>query len=490
MWILAKRPRGFRLRMTYMALLAALGALLALALAAPTAAQAASGNGLRTTTFYAYAVPGERVDVSFGNAASANVYAPDQTLAFSCTGAGCAFTGSSTVEGVWVVEFVNQTDNLTAWRVAVLDSTDAEIQGRVWAESMTFSNTGFSSRTFWAGYLSEFGVQYRSDFIGHVGWVFRLSASNRGIMFNDGSCLSAYRSVPEAGAVETGVGSIPTISGDDYTLDGGCGSAGLIHYRVFYQSLPDPAMPTSTANWGDGRTTDTWVLPTYVAPSIVDVAFTRGASGAGGVITGQLLGQPGTLRALIDLDGDGTPGGARDRSIEIASGIGGFSITWDGLDGLGAPYPRSEPFTVLVELAGEAEIHFVESDVEGRTGGIQVTRINGPAGGNTEVSWDDSHLPAARATVTSALTGARVDTAGGGVHAWAFNGNGWGNGRLIDDWMFAYPSANAALSVAGEPELASTGVDASDALAGVVVSITAGVALIALRQRMRIRTAR
>lgn len=92
--------------------------------------------------------------------------------------------------------------------------------------------------------------------------------------------------------------------------------------------------------------------------------------------------------------------------------------------------------------------------------------------------------------MTSALTGARVDTAGGGVHAWAFNGNGWGNNRLIDDWMFAYPSANAALSVAGEPELAPTGVDASDALAGVVVSITAGVALIALRQRMRIRTPR
>ena len=457
-------------------------------------ASAVSGNGLRTMDFYAYAEAGETVAVSFADVTNVTVVQPDGTEVFTCSTQPCTYAGTAPMSGVWLVRYVEDSDNVAAWSVTVRDAASVPIPGRVWAEQYTISNTGFSARTFTATYLSEFGVQYRSQFTGHVGWVFRISASNRGVMFNDGSCLSAYRSVPEADMVEAANPPLAAMNGDDYTTVGDCADKGLVRYRIFLGEAPAPDMPASTANWADGRTTQQWVLPAYQNPTIDDLAFSRAVGGLGGTITGTLTGQSGTVRVLLDFDGDGTAD-PEDRVFDVATGVGSFSVNWDGLDGLGEPVPASTGFRVFVELTAEAEIHFLESDVEGRTGGIQVTRLNGPGAEDSRLSWNDSYLPAARATTTSPLSADRVDSTGG-VHAWGFNGNGWGNGRIIDDWMYIYPSANAEIIVAadpdasGEPALALTGASSGGAAAAVAgAMLLLGAAVVSTRRRTRRRPA-
>lgn len=477
--VVPRRPRS----------LAVLAMVIVTTVLAAVPASAITWNGMGPTTYYAYVATDETLYVNFGRP-NVTVKDPEGTVVYSCAATPCAFQGGAAVDGVWVVETApNAQDNTSLVRVEARDGADAVIPGRVWAESIAIANTGFSVRNFTVYYVSEFGVQYRAVFSGHNGWSFRISASNRGVMFNDGSCLPAYRSVPMAGDAEAENPPLDAMSGNDYTLDGGCASLGLVKYRLFYNEPPAVDLPASAEYWGDGRTAQKWVLPTYQSPVISDLAFTRPGSGIGGTVTGELTGQPGVLRTILDFDGDGIVD-SEDRVWESAASLGTFTFAWDGLDGLGEEVPRTQGFTLTVELTGEAEIHFVDQDVEGRTGGIEVTRLNGPNAPDTRISWNDSLLPAPRATVTPALTGALVDSTGG-VHGWPFNGNGWGNARVIDDWMFIYPSANgvivvpAAVDNVDDPELPDTGADLH---AGVVVTAAAllalgGAALIAARRR-------
>ncbi|UOQ58040.1 DUF5979 domain-containing protein [Leucobacter allii] len=417
-------------------------------------AQAVSQSGLRSTELYAYAEAGDAVGFSFANSQGVEVRSPDGAVAASCPSGACAGEIPSALAGVWVVRYTAETDNTTAWTLQVADASGTAIPGRVWAESVNFSNTGFGSRTFSATYLSEFGGMYSAQFTGHRGWVFSLRASNRGVMFNDGSCLPAYRSVPMSGVVEAADGALPAISGDDYLLDSpACRDNGLVFYRIFLGETPDPAMPASTALWGDGRTSQQWVLPPYQTPEITDLQYARDGFTAAGTVTGTLSGQPGVIRLRIDTDANGVFTDAVDVEFDTAAATGGFSIPWDGRDGAGDAVPPGRGFAVEAEFLGESEIHFLEGDVEGRSGGIRVTRMNGPDAPDSRVSWNDGLLPGIRATTTTPLIGDRVDSAAG-AHAWEFNGNGWGNARIVDDWMtIASGSARVALPVDGLPVL-------------------------------------
>ncbi|MFO7244491.1 MAG: hypothetical protein DIU73_006380 [Actinomycetes bacterium] len=479
-------PRGPRSLAT---LAAAMLATLLIAVVAALPASAVAWDGMATMKHYAYVTTDEDLEVYFGNP-SVTVRDPLGNVVYECHSGGsfCEYRGSATVDGVWVVEASNTTDNTWAVRVQVRNSTTNDlVPGRVWAENIAVSDSRFRTRNFTVYYVSEFGVQYRAAFSGHIGWVFKISASNRGVMFNDGSCLPAYRSVPEADYVEPENPPLGEMSGADYTLDGGCESMGLVKYRLFFGEEPAADLPASAEHWGDGRTAQTWVLREYQEPVISGLGFTRPGSGIGGTITGELTGQPGVLRTILDFDGDDVID-PEDRVWETAAGVGAFAIAWEGLDGLGEEVPRTQGFTLTVELTGEAEIHFVDQDVEGRTGGIAVTRLNGPNAPDTRISWDDSLLPGTRNTVTAALTGSLVDSTGG-VHGWAFDGNGWGNARIIDDWMFIYPSAAGTIIVpAGvddDPELADTGADlhAGTAATAAALVVLGGAALVAARRR-------
>lgn len=489
------------------AALAAVGAvaLLGALLAGTAPASAINGNGLGATTFYAYVAAGEQLHIDMTTRSSVTATRPDGTAAFACTAVSnaitpCQFDETATSDGVWMVSHTYTVDQNLAWRIEVRDAGSAPIPGRVWTERLGLTNTSLAVRNFSAGYVSEWGVRYQAQFTGHYGWGFNVLATNRGVMHNDGTCRSAYRSVPMQN--EAANGGIPAVIASDFTIDGGCDAQGLTRYRIFFNELPDPALPESAAAWADGRTTNTWILPDYRDPVISGTAFARAATGPGGTITGTLSGQPGTLRVLIDVDGDGAFDGTVDRSFEVAVGLGDFTIPWDGLDGEGNPVPRTQSVDMKVELTGEAEIHFIETDVEGRTGGIRITRLNGPGAPDARVSWDDSHLPAPRATVTPVLIGDRVDTSTGVVHNWGVNGNGWGNTRIIEDWAFIYPSAFSLLAVDGEtvpvvePEepgtqpvaLPATGWDGS-ALGGALAAALAGLLLVAQRRRSARRTA-
>lgn len=433
--------------------LAVLAGVLLITLIASIPANAVSGSGLATTGVFIYLNPGETLDYEIRHTATLSVTLTDSTGTelSTCSSSPCAGTVLSELSepGVWLLDVRTSGDRNEPWHIRVLDSGGNEIPGRIWAEQWAFGNTGFGTRNFTVHYLSEFGGLYQATFRGHRGWAFRIRATNRGVMFNDGSCLSAYRSVPIAGSIEAGAGGVPEINGDDYLLDSPeCRELGLVRYRAFYGEAPAADLPESTTNWADGRTEQTWVYPDYQSPVISDVAFTRDGLSNVGTFSGELSGQSGTLRLMLDLNNDGDFDDAVDRIDEFAVGLGAFEYDWDGLDGNGDAVAIGQDFAVRIELAGEAEIHFIDDDVEGRTGGIEVIRLNGPDAPDTHINWDDSYLPPIRRTSTSPLTGTQVDSTGG-AHAWPFDGDGWGNSRVIDDWMYVYPSAAADLDIEG-----------------------------------------
>ncbi|MBD3778331.1 MAG: DUF11 domain-containing protein [Micrococcales bacterium] len=350
------------------------------------------------------------------------------------------------------------------WRVVPRDADGTARAGRVWTDTRLQSYVGLArdgierwDQTHYA--LSETGVSYRVTEYGFNGINSSMRVTNLGLVDDD--CQPIHRSARQG---DVGVRTNPGVQ---------CPSNG-VPYKLFFEP-PDGTLPATAPSWS-GATT--WVMPTYSAPSIPDLAWTQTAGGAhwGGDLAVTLAGQPGTVEVRVDVDGDGTFDGPRDVQMSQVLGLGTSVVAWDGRDGAGAPVHLSQPVAFQAELVTSGELHLVSSDVEYREGGIEVEALSGPQAGSTALWWDDTAVTGCHrdalstngpatctGTVPTALVGDGVESRGG-VHAWGadadpitYTETTWGDGKYIDNWTHSYDAAlSEVLHLAGGVEVAKT----------------------------------
>ncbi len=367
----------------------------------------------------------------------------------------CTVTVAPGQEGVWYIDFAS--NSVQYWDVTVRDSGGTTIPGRAYMNRFVGNLAGFSRNL-----NSTFYVQtndcytYQVNMNGLDPYVFQFYSNNKGI--RDGLGNPTYQS----GNSNTGVHNPEA---PDTATD--------ITHKLFL-TPPDPNMP-ATAPIADTEG-ETWLYCDPVIPSITNVEFfgiegtqdQMGTNPLGGTISFD-SNTPGLLSTVtLDLNNDGILGNGNDRTLTVTSVAGTNSIFWDGLDGLGVPVNAASgvSYNLPLNLAfNGGEVHFPIWDAEG-SGGLQITRLNGPGAPDSTVYWDDTNIGIANFNddgVASTPVGSEPnDGAGGndpqlpsksvaggadstvaGTHAWGKNGANYdgdgdtfGNRRLIDTWAF------------------------------------------------------
>ncbi|WP_309103353.1 hypothetical protein [Microbacterium sp.] len=425
-------------------------------------------------TFHAYVEAGETVDVSFiqshltqfGGEATVTVSRPGATPdtcvipATATEGFECGFDGlTAASDGIWAISYIAADaavgGRVVSWDITVRDA-GVEVPGRVWTNGYTMFQAGEETADFTFHYQAVTGDQYRATYFGFNGVdsIFRANA----IGVRDApNCAPIYESV------QANLGPFAT----PYTIAGtDCGP----QYKLFFDE-PAADLPASATRF-DG-TTD-WILPPVVEPDITNLTFTpTSGTEQAGVVTFDVVNFVGTLNIAIDANGNGSYDDPEDRTIPYAAVTPDGSYTFDGLDGLGNPIPASQPITVRADIDRAGEIHFTNSDVEVRTGGIEVVSTRGPDAGNSTLYWDDTVIntqQAARCSgpldAASALEG--VDSSGG-VHGWdgcgtmllsnrndGLNGS-YGDTRIVQEWTYRTVAEVETVAVAARaPEIVVT----------------------------------
>lgn len=414
-----------------------------------------AGTHLRSPqTFFAYLEPGEDLDVSFvKDDDPGSGPAEDLVVAVrrpsgadvGCTisdgdpeGSACAWSGlTAPTAGIWAVEVTTSACPSAGpcgrdgyrWDVTV-QSGATDVPGRVWSERFVMSQDPSSPPvdiSLW--YQSEFGYTYRATHRGHHGTDSTFEADNFGIV-RDGTCTPAYQSSatlrPAAGA---------------------CGGT----FKLFFDP-PAADLPPTATRWNG--VTD-WIRPPVPAtPEIRDGVFAPSVPGSReGTLSFDLSGYRGPLTVHVDVNDDGDHTDPVDRRLPVTADVGAVAVPFDGLDGSGAPVPAGQSFSFEVVVDRVAEIHFVNTDVELRGGGIDVLRLNGPSLGRSTLYWDDTAFPepdADRCDVTPITDGRAGVGSTGGVHGWGSgacagvagaDANGgvhgsWGDVRAIEEWTY------------------------------------------------------
>lgn len=430
-----------------------------------------------TTTMFAYVKAGESLTSTFGEypgmSSRATVSIIDQhgQVRATSTPGGPVSLDTSFVadgDGVWSVTVTDPADIATnrpqfygvTWSIAATRD-GAPIPGRVFTESIAFNTPTETTLSLFA--LTKSGGLYRETLTDYNGVDSTILVTNKGnVAANDPKCEPIYQSVPmpkSNGADGSGAPFTQPTSGAQ--------CAGLERYRLFLDQPADD-LPTTSTDWADGRTSETWVGAAYTAPRISNLSFARsGTASNAGTLTGTLDTQPGTVRIEIDVDGDGDYSGPRDVELsEIVPAPGPFSASWDGRDAAGALVDTSVASAFRATLERTNEAHFLRVDAEASGGGIEVLRLTGGAKNPSFVHFDDSRFAqtsADRFSLTTPLTSgpAGIDSTGG-VHGWVADSSGqsrpanqnngttgsWGDVRSIDDWTFGEDNAVATAALA------------------------------------------
>ncbi len=417
------------------------------ALQAP--ARAASNEppvfGYRDNRFFTYLQAGEYLDTE---GRIGTVTAPDGTVA----GTGEGRYGPAETDGVWRVHaHAAETNEGYSWRVEAQDAAGTEIPGRVWISNYDMRQTSADAITdldFWV--VNDTGYLYELTLAGYNGINSVIEANSVG--YGDEDCAPTYRSH------ET----------DGFAPD--CGD----YYRIFFEE-PAADLP-ETAQSPNG---EVYVLPDVLAEedlTVSDLAFAPAALGSSsGVFSWTMTERyQGAYWLQVDVDGDGTYTGERDRSILMgADGSGSYEQEFDGLDGLGEPLSTCVEMNARIYFDRLGEVHVLQTDVEARGNGIEITRLNGAGAPDSTIYWDDTQLTEARDTETwPGLDGTAGVDSTGGTHGWDYDVNGWGNERVIDDWAYLPVDHSAAEITFGGSclELEKTSTAGEDTRPGDVVT--------------------
>lgn len=468
-------------------------------------------------TFYAYARGGETISASFIKSAQAepgglmkhDIVAtlegpglPIQSCTIPggvATGSGCDFTNVEAPEtGIYRISFalpngarpypevsplVKWGGNLFTWSILVKDGA-VEKTGRIWSElyaaRQPVAESFLTDMTY--HYVSESGYVYRATYRGYNGQISTFSADAVGIRKDD-SCESSYRSV--------------SVTDNQYSpAAGSCGGG----YKLFFEQ-PAGDLPQRTKKW-DGKETD-WVMPATAAPKVTALKFESSKTGdlQSGKISFSLANFVGQYSVDIDTTGDGSFNSKEDvkikryhKKLDDSTQV----VAFDGVDARGQIVPISQPIAIRINVEKVAEIHLVNADVEGRTGGLEIVRTNGTNAPSTRMCWNDTELSslAEAGLQTPKLDGRSCPDSGvGRHHGWAYATGSWGDGRYIDDWAYAsistegistiqYPESTTPLVNVTQKNNQSLVIIVGAVLASVFVVL---VALIAVRRRRHAR---
>ena len=407
-------------------------------------------------TFYAYVKAGESVSAEFLRVpheepfdtvrgdVTITLEGPD-VPAEKCVaprdaaiGQGCRFAPRIAEKtGIWRIQFsapaaaktypevssvVKWGGNLFRWNIAVL-SSGTEQHGRLWTERYAIRQPAAASFSgdFMYYYVSEDGYIYRASYKGYNGQISTLSADAIGIRSGEG-CVSAYQSTEVSNTKFS-----PAL--------GSCGSA----YKLFFEE-PAGDLPAKAVTWDDK---EDWVRPGISRPTVSELNFMSDNSTdqQSGTISFFLRNFIGQYQIKIDVDNDGSFDGQDDVAMnqqmkKLSNGL--QSIRFDGADKAGQVISPRQTIGIKIEITKVAEIHLVAADVEGRSGGLELIRLNGDNAPTTRLCWNDTELPALTdSLMTSLVDGRNCPDSTKGVHGWAYTDGSWGNARYVDDWIYA-----------------------------------------------------
>ncbi len=473
-----------------------------------SAANPASTYIVASNDFYAYVQVGENLDTSFTkqiNGSGAGDVDAVITLSRpgaadqSCTITAAAITGvttacsfddqTATQTGVWKIHF-NHGGNIDyySWTLGVQTGT-TDIPGRAWSSLYSMAQLSGAPPTgidFAVWYQSEFGYLYRTEYFDYNGIQSLVQASGIGLVHSGGGCVPLYKSV--------------NLSATNFaTPPASCDS----DFKLFYEA-PASDLPTSATQWD--ATTD-WVKPAIATPVISDLSFNSTTlNSRDGDITFNLANYAGLVNVYIDTNNNGNYSDPVDVTIPYGANDGANTVPFDGKDGNGNTIPNSQALSFKANIDRSAEIHFLMQDVELSGGGIEVQRLNGPAGNETLIYWDDTDFAdpdSNRCSITPQPNGTAGVDSTGGVHTWSLSGCGapnygnfnngingsWGDARTIDEWAYVAINTFATYTLAGytdpsTPTLPDTGQNSSLllAVAGTLMLVPAMTLVVIKRQ--------
>ncbi|MFZ1361125.1 MAG: hypothetical protein WAS27_03830 [Candidatus Saccharimonadales bacterium] len=410
-------------------------------------------------TFYAYVKGGETISASFIKTDQVELLGLEKqdipvTLEgpeletqrcilekAAATGSGCRFTNVTAPEtGIYkitvalpaaakpyesITPSVKWGGNLYSWDIAVHDS-QTEKTGRIWSELYAVRQpieVSYSA-DLTLHYVSENGYAYRAQYKGYNGQISTFSADAVGIVKRK-ECTSAYQSVQ--------------VDDTKYAPSfGECGGS----FKVFFEQ-PAGDLPERAKTW-DGTSSE-WIAPTVVPPKVSELRFESDAASdlQSGIIKYKLSNFVGQYRVEIDTDGNGSFSGKDDIRISRTmkrTTNNTQTVKFSGVDAAGQVIPTTQPIAIRIHVEKVAEIHLVNADVEGRTGGLEIMRLNGENAPSSRICWNDTDLVSLASTSlqTSALDGRHCpESAGKALHGWAYATGSWGDNRYIDDWAYA-----------------------------------------------------
>lgn len=446
-------------------------------------------------TFYAYVRSGETLSADFVHVAFEEPLntvqgpvtfvidgpgVPEQRCvapANVAVGQGCHFAAQTAVKsGIWRIQATapdgamvydqaapnaHWSKNWFNWSITVA-SGGTEQHARLWMQQYNLRQPPAVQYTdnLINYYVSQDGYIYRATELGYNGQISTLSADGIGNRLGT-SCMPAYKSV-EVGDTKAS----PTY--------GSCGSA----YKMFFEQ-PTGDLPTSAPQW-DGKTD--WVLPNVNHPSISSLKFTSDGSPdqLSGTVSFVLHNFIGQYQVKIDVNNNGSFDEQND--VVLNEQVKTLSdneqkIHFQGADKQGQVISPSASIGIEVVITKVAEIHLIAADVEGRTGGLELERLNGENAPTTRVCWNDSELALTRTNTTPTSDGRDCPDGTGGVHKWAYDDNSWGNARYIDDWIFASATLNGTNKIT-YPDVTATAAKTTKNPIALLVAVAALVLLI------------
>jgi len=354
----------------------------------------------------------------------------------------------SIAPAVWRIK-IDQEDDLNMrfrWEVNVMDGSTPK-PGRIWTDEVRISQINSKELprnsagaaidlVYWA--QRSDGYRYKITQKGYNGFgsVLNVGAFGVGLPEETG-CVSAYGSVEIPLQTDNKWGNnwaeswapryIPDIAGKQgKNLDNVPKCAGLASYRIFFDE-PDPDLPgTPVPDW-----TGSPVLNLYRdEPTMPQITgqFESTDKYKGYAVIANHDSYYGNAVLELDTSGGATP----NYSIQIPFGIAD-SITRIPLDGTknnngGEKIPMGTLVRGRVVLSYLGEIHIISLDIEQRTSGIEVERLNGAKTNQYALFWDDSSqwISAERATLPTTNGSTQFKSAlpngtnsQGGVHAWS-----------------------------------------------------------------------
>lgn len=396
-------------------------------------------------TFYAYVEKGESLDVAFSRAAPAEKASEEQSdstlkitnptgkLYASCAlqvsdskGHTCAYDAlSSSHSGIWRIDYraaKPKSKGVTAnWDIAV-SRKGSEVSGRVWTDSYYVHQNHDQSDTVTLFYLSQLGYQYKARYVGYQGGWSDFSVNSAGLTTKN-TCTPVNHSADMSRKYSAKLTE--------------CGP-----YKVFFQS-PSKDLPAK-ADLPTGGST--WLVNDITDAQLGDVTFNPANRQNGGTFEVPVTGHSGIVAIDLDIDRNGEFDNKVDRTLKTgvaAAEPQQAKATWDGIDGKGKGVDRGRVVTARARIADAGAIYFVNTDIEARSGGIEVTYLNGAKKGAHTIYWNDAfeseHEP-------EPMKGTDRISSTGGARSWDAGNYSWGKDRRVQEWAFHPAKVTGPLS--------------------------------------------